>query len=181
MKVDSWRPAENILKMKTFHLTKCKACLHGRLNTSKGVIRSMELSLAASEEITSALAKQSIRDYKGITPRKGGEEIQTNIYILSFNLPKIPKEVKSGYFLDCMEQYLTTPLKYFKCQRSSYHKEGGGEHPICRWCCQKDLDQTEKVCPNETKGPNCQEKPPCFLTNLKYIQKMRKILAMKYK
>ena len=40
VEVDSQRQAENILKIKTFHTTKCRAYPHEKLNTSKGVIRS---------------------------------------------------------------------------------------------------------------------------------------------
>ena len=51
MEVDTRMHAKNILKMKTFHTTKCKAYLHERLNISKGVIKSRVLSLATSVEI----------------------------------------------------------------------------------------------------------------------------------
>ena len=47
----------NILKMKIFYMTKCRAYLHEKLNTSKGVIRSRGLALATEEEIASALGK----------------------------------------------------------------------------------------------------------------------------
>ena len=60
-----------------------------RLNTSKGVIRSREMSLATSERIRAALGKQRVTNYKRITIRKVGEEIQTNTYILIFNQPEI--------------------------------------------------------------------------------------------
>ena len=42
VEVDSWRQAESILKMKTFHSTKCRAYPHKKFNTSKGVIRNRE-------------------------------------------------------------------------------------------------------------------------------------------
>ena len=55
VEVDSWRQAENILKIKTFQTTKCRAYPDEKLNTSKGVIRSRELALATEDEIASAL------------------------------------------------------------------------------------------------------------------------------
>ncbi len=55
---DNRRQAEIILKMESFHTTKCRAYPHEKLNTSKGVIRSREFALATEEEITSALGKQ---------------------------------------------------------------------------------------------------------------------------
>ena len=79
MEVDSQMQAENILKMNTFHTTKCKAHPHERLNTSKGVNRSRELSLTIIEGMIVALGKQGVKDYERITIRKNREEIQTNI------------------------------------------------------------------------------------------------------
>ena len=75
VEVDSWRPAENILKIKTFHMTKCKVYPYEKLNNLKGVIRSRELSLTISEEITAALRKQGVTDYKRIIIRKSREDI----------------------------------------------------------------------------------------------------------
>ena len=64
------------------------------------------LFLATSEEMAAALRKQRFTDYKRITIRKGGEEIQTNTYILTFKKLKIPNEVKIGYYFERMEQYI---------------------------------------------------------------------------
>ena len=110
MEVDNWGHAENILKMKTFYTTKCKAYAQEKLNTLKGVIRSKELSLTTVEEIRAALGKQGVR-FKRITIRKDREKIHTHTYILTFNQLKIPKEVKTGYCLERVEQYILAPLE----------------------------------------------------------------------
>ena len=73
VEVDNRSQAENILKIKTFHTTKCRAYLHEKLNTSKGVIRSRELALATEDEIASALGKQGVTNIKRISIRKGEE------------------------------------------------------------------------------------------------------------
>ena len=52
VEVDSRRQTENILKIKTFHTTKCRAYPHEKLSTSKGVIRSRELALAEEDSIS---------------------------------------------------------------------------------------------------------------------------------
>ena len=46
------------------------------------------------DEITAALGKQGVTNYKRIIIKKGGEKIQTNAYIPTLNQPKIPKRVK---------------------------------------------------------------------------------------
>ena len=52
VEVDSWRQAESISEMKTFHTTKCRTYLNEKLNTSRGVIGSRELASATEEEKT---------------------------------------------------------------------------------------------------------------------------------
>ena len=66
---------QKTLKIKTFHSTKCRAYLHEKLNTSKGVIRSRELALATEEVIASALGKQEATNIRRISIRKGQERI----------------------------------------------------------------------------------------------------------
>ena len=61
---ESRRQAENILKMKTFHTTKCKAYPHEKLNTSKWVISSRELVLTMEEEMLAALGKRGHKHKK---------------------------------------------------------------------------------------------------------------------
>ena len=54
-------------------MMKCRAYLHEKLNTSKGVIRSRELALAREEEIESALGKQGVTDIRRISICKDEE------------------------------------------------------------------------------------------------------------
>ena len=96
VEVDNRRQAENILKIKTSHTTKCRAYPHEKLNTSKGVIRSREVALATEYEIASALGKQGVTNIRRISIKKGEQRIQTNTYILTFNKPQTPKQVKIG-------------------------------------------------------------------------------------
>ena len=58
-----------------------------------------------------AFGKQEVTKYKRITIRMGGEEIQTNTYILIFNQPKILSEVNIGYSLERVEQYIPASLR----------------------------------------------------------------------
>ena len=64
-----------------------------KLNTSKGVIRSRELTLATEEEIASVLGKQQVTNIR-ISIRNGEERIQINTFILAFNQPHTPKEME---------------------------------------------------------------------------------------
>ncbi len=64
VEVDSRRQAENILKIKTFRTTKCRAYPHEKLNTSKGVIRNRELALTIKEEMLAVQGKQGVTNIK---------------------------------------------------------------------------------------------------------------------
>ena len=116
VKMDNQMQAGNILKMKSFHMTKYRSYPQKRLNTSRGVIWSRELAMATAE-MTAALGKLGVPNIQRITIRKSGELIQTNIYILIFNLPYVPKKVKIGYCLKRVEQNVPASLRYFKCQK----------------------------------------------------------------
>ena len=76
VEVNSWRHAENIFKMKTFHTTKCKAYPYEKLNFSKGVIRSRELSLSTVKEITAPLGKQGNTASKCHVIAHGDKEVR---------------------------------------------------------------------------------------------------------
>ena len=62
-----------------------------------------------------ALEKQGITDYKSITIRRDGEEMQTQLYILTFNKSIIPKGIIFGYYFKKVVQYTPAPLRCFKC------------------------------------------------------------------
>ena len=102
--------------MEKFHL-KCRAYPHTKLNTSKGIVRSKELSLATLEEIETAFKKQGIKEHRRVTIRRNDETIQTHTYILTFEKPLIPKEIRIGYTIERVEQYIPVPLRCFKCQK----------------------------------------------------------------
>ena len=84
--------ADILLKIKSFGGLKIKAFAHLSLNTSKGVVRSSELSLCTLDELKSHLANQGVTDIKRISIKRNEETINTNTYILTFNKSSLPKE-----------------------------------------------------------------------------------------
>ena len=113
--MDSGRQAEKY-EIWSFHNTKYKAYPYKRLNTSKEVIRRRELAFATAEKMSAALEKQRVTNIRKISIGKGEEQIQTHIYILTFNQPHIPQGIKIGYCLEKVEKYVPTLLRCFKCQ-----------------------------------------------------------------
>ena len=120
--------------------------------------------------------KQGIKEYRRVTIRQNDETIQTHTYILTFEKPSIPKEIRIGYTIERVEQYIQAPLRCFKCQKSGHHKE------ICRRCqvCGKhDPDHVENECKN-IKCANCQEEHPAFSRSCAIYKKEKAIMFIKH-
>ena len=103
--------ADNLLKINLFTGLKIKAYPHLSLNTSKGVVRSSELSLCILDEIKTYLKNQAVSDVKRITIHRNQETINTNTYIFTFDTPNVPKELKVGYNLVKVSPYIPNPLR----------------------------------------------------------------------
>ena len=103
VELESKKHTENLLKMEKFHHLKCHTYPHAKLDTSKGVVRSKELSQATQEEIEMASKKQGIKEYRWVTIRRNEETIQTYTYILIFEKPSVPKEIRIGYTIERVE------------------------------------------------------------------------------
>ena len=90
---------EEILKWKTFNYIKIKTHLHQSLNSSKGLVKSSELSLCTLDEIKFDSKNQNVTDVKRISIKRNGETINTNSYLLYFDNPKPPPphEIKVEY------------------------------------------------------------------------------------
>ena len=160
--------------MKTFQTTKCRAYPHDKLNISKGVIRSRELALVTGEEIASALGKHGVTNIRRISNRKGEERIQTNNYILTFNQPHSPKEVKIGYCLERIEQHVPAPLRCFKCQKYGHHRDAFRGRQICTKCGEKDPDRVEENCFKQIRFAKCWRDHPAYIRFCDVCKKEKK-------
>ena len=104
-----------LLKQKYFYNLKIKVYPHNTLNLSKGVVRSPDLSLCTLDEIKNNLRGQGVTDAKQISIKRNNQIIPTNTYILNFNTPKPPTEIKIGYLITKVETYIPNPLRCHNC------------------------------------------------------------------
>ena len=123
-----------ILKQKYYYNLKIKVYPHNTLNSSKGVVRSPGLSLCTLDEIKNNLHRQGVTDAKQISIKRNNQIIPTNTYILNFNTPKPPTEIKIGYLITKVETYILNPLRCHNCQKFGHHKEKCTRPPICKNC-----------------------------------------------
>lgn len=166
--------------MKIFHNINIKTFPHTRLNISKGVIRSKELSLATPEEISSALGSQGVSDYWRISIRINDENIFTDTYIFTFNSAKIPSKIKIGYNVKPVELYIPTPLKCFRCQKFGHHRDNCRSRPTCTKCGQVTLIMLKK---SARMKLNAQIARKIIQLTLKLVitGKKKKIIEVNYK
>ena len=148
--------ADNLLKMNLFAGLKIKAYTHLSLNTSKGVVRSSELSLCTLDEIKTYLKNQAVSDVKRITIHRNQETINTNTYIFTFDTPHVPKELKVGYNLVKVSPYIPNPLRCYNCQKFGHHESKCLKPTVCKKCGESGSDHIELSCSNPIKCPNCQ-------------------------
>ena len=174
---ESRRQAENILKIKTFFT---RAYPHEMLNISKGVIKSRELALATEAEIVSALGKEGVTNIRRISIRKGEQRIRANTYILIFNKPQTPKEVKIDYCLERVE-YVPPPLRCFKCQKYGHLREACRRPHTCTKCYEKDPDHVEEESFKEITCANIRQDHPAYERSCVVYKREKEIIEVKHK
>lgn len=52
----------------------------------------------------------------------------TNTYILNFNTPKPPTEIKIGYMIEKVEVYIPNPLRCHNCQKLGTTRKDVPDH-----------------------------------------------------
>ena len=97
-------------------------------------MRSPDLPLCTLDEIKSNRCKQGITDAKRISIKRNNQIILTNTYILNFNNPKQPTEIKIGYLITKVETYIPNPLRCHYCQKFGHQKEKCTRPPTCKNC-----------------------------------------------
>lgn len=84
---------------------------------------------------------------------KNDRIIDINTYIITFDAPETPNEIKIRY----TAIYIPNPLRCFNCQRYGHSKNQCTRKSVCGKCGENDPNLTEITCPNETKCPNCKK------------------------
>ena len=139
------------------------------------------MALATDDEIASALGKQRVTKTKRISIRKGEQQFQTNTYILTFNKPRTSKEVKTGYCLERVQQYVPAPLRCFKCHKFGHHREACRGRQTCAKCFEKNPDHAEEDCLKEIRCANCQQDHTAYARTCTVYQKGKENIEVKHK
>ncbi|XP_031332884.1 uncharacterized protein LOC116163173 [Photinus pyralis] len=129
---------------------------HKTLNTSRGVVFCRDLLNCSLDEIRDNLSSQGVIDVRRIRTRRDGEFIDTANHVLTFNSPKLPRNIQAAFYPLQVRPYIPNPLRCFNCQRFGHSSTSCKYEKRC--VCGKpphDEDQCEIPieCPN-CKGPH---------------------------
>ena len=153
---------ENLLKMKTFFNLPVTVSEHNTLNSSKGIIRDRSLKGETEENILEYLKPQGVTTVKRLKIRKGEQPIETNTFLLTFNMVTLPKSLRIFYRMIPVEIYIPNPLRCFNCQKYNHHEDNCPQDigAVCENCGMGDDDHITSRCKNPTKCVNCGKDHP---------------------
>ena len=145
--------SKQLLESTSLVMTPIKVEPHKTLNKSRGVVRCRDLNYSTDEEILAELARFGVVEAKRMSFMKNGSRTLTSTYIMTFNTPKPPKEIRGCYCSMKVEAYVNNPMRCYKCQgyghRSDYCK--AKEH--CMICGEEG--HNDALCAKEAKCKNC--------------------------
>ena len=121
------------------------------------------------------LQKQGVKEYKRITIRRNNEIKHTYTYVLTFDKPEIPKEIRIGYTIEKVEQFIPASLWYFRCQKFGHHKDICRGRQVVRKCGERDPNHTESEC-KDVKCANCHEQHSAFLKTCEFYKREKEIM-----
>ena len=145
--------------MKTFHTLKIKTYPHKTLNSSKGVIK-IKNSVLKRRNISRTKKPRCNWHKKNYHQKRIPNN--TNTYILTFNSPTTPKEIKIGYINEKIETYIPNPLQCYECQKFGHHVSVCNGHTICGKCGEQEPNHTTIKCNLNNRCANCGEDHPSY-------------------
>ena len=89
--------------------------------------------------------------------------------------------VKIGYCLERVEQYVSAPLRCFKCQKFGYHRDTCRGWQTCAKCRVKEPNHKEGECLKLIRCPNCQQDHPAYTKSCNIYWKEKEIIEVKHK
>ena len=116
LEVDRKQQVENLLKTTKIFNLKVKISLHNSLNSSKDVIRCLELRPCSDKDILENLKEQGVIGVRNVSACRNGVIKPINTYVLTFNAPVLPKKIKVAFLSVNVEVYIPNPRRCYQCQ-----------------------------------------------------------------
>ncbi len=170
--------SDNLLKCVSFgNIAPVVVTPHKFLNSSKGVIRNWELARTNPEEIKQEIP--IITDVHRIVVKKNNTTVDTNTLIVTFNVPKVPENIRSGYLIIPVSPYIPKPLRCYKCQTFGHTTNKCKRDLVCARCSEKGHD--DKSCQQEFKCANCDGNHASYSNKCSYFKREFEIQSIRIK
>ena len=155
--------AMGLLKTTRFVDRSVRVSIHKALNSSRGVIRSRELSGMTEMEIRTELQEQGVVEVHRVTVKKDTEKVPTNTLFLTFSTPDLPKEITVGYLKVKVALFVPSPMRCFNCNKFGHTSQRRKFAAKCTGC-RKDKHEGQcegpKLCSN-CNGPHASSAKDC--------------------
>ena len=173
---------EQLLRQTKFYNINVRVCPHQTLNSSKGIIKDPEMKGVSTDEMKEYLQSQGVLNVRRITIKKDGKIIETNTFVLTFNTPTVPKDIKIFYRLIKVEMYIPNPLRCFECQRFGHHEDRCTAAPVCAKCGKEGYcGPRSENCKGTIKCVNCGKDHPAYSNKCEVWLKEKEIIKLKVK
>ena len=150
------KQADRLLKNKTFAgLTTVEVTEHGSLNTCKGFVICDAFKNLTTDEIVEGLKEYKVIKAEKQKFRKDDEWVESTTAILTFKANNFPQQIKIGYLVAKVRQYIPNPMRCSKCFKYGHTKKHCKSDTItCKDCGEENIDK--HIC-KEVKCINCKE------------------------
>ena len=150
---------------------------HKALNSSQGMVYcdNVEIKKMTNEQIQAEMENQNVTKVHRIQKRNGDRHEPTNLLIITFGKPLLPKYVKIGYLNVDVRTYIPNPRRCFNCQRYGHGNVTCTHDTVCPTCGQlgheygaDDCDKVKKCyhCESETHDATSRDCPMYKLEKL---------------
>ena len=180
IEVDQKHKAETLLDLKQLHTFPVTVEPHNELNSCKGTVYCENLRGMTDIEILTELKEQNpnVTEIYRIKRKDGQDLVDTDKFIVTFNLRTLPDEMKIGYMITKVKTYIPNPRRCFKCQKYGHGKSKCQGQVICARCgqagheycdapaecyhCKQPHDTTSKECPKYQLERKVQEQKALY-------------------
>ncbi len=164
-------------KMKEFGGVGVKCHVPGEVNSIKGVITGVPMSLS-DEILKKQVMSEKIIDVKRLTSNRNGKREPSTTVMITVNGKLLPENVKMGYVCYPVRPFIKPALRCFNCQRLGHVAE------VCKGkkrCCKCGGEHGYGECGDLVEPKCCNCGGPHSAAYLGCIAQKQAVEAIKYK